>query len=408
MSIKSVIFTDPRRWGIGAQRIDVDARQIIGFAVATKGPAAGHGECLDDESLRQIVEMGNATAAAAATGAIRARMDHPMGANPSSIECPLDKLLGYPTNFRLDGDVVRADLKLLSAAASPASSQLLALASEAPELLGASLVFDVSNPKEHVKARKAGKNPPVRFKAIYAVDFVDLPATNPNGLFSAGTKDNEQEEEAMAKGKLSAYVRNGGLFANVGGDEYEIDMPDEYGGKKMSRKADDEDGEGEQEAAKKHSMTRAELQTERDNAVQAERVYRSQFYSAMTSGGITGKDAEAFEKDFYGRPIEDVKFLAASRIGVRAKGVGEGTGDQEETDAQKAKKKAVAEDATATDRWSAESGLRGMFGCHTDNKDDESYKAGLARFLLQNRRYEADRRAEAARRHGAQSGSEQA
>jgi hypothetical protein len=371
-----------------ATAVDAERRQILGFVVATKGDAAGHGECLDDESLAQIVALGN-SGAAADTGAMRARLNHPNGPNPRSIECPLEQMLGFPRNFRLDGDKVRADLQLLSPLAAPAGDQLLALATEAPWLLGASLVFDVQDPAAHEKARKAGKNPSVRFASIYALDFVDLPATNPQGLFAAG-KDPTNGDKKMAK--LKAYVRNGGLFASVGGDESEIEMPEEYTCKHCTKAAAD----GEDGAKKKHAAEPADPQTHaaqleaaRTDAVKAERVYRSEFDTAAAAAGLTGEPLTKFHSAFYGRPIEDVKFLAASAIGGRAKAVGEGGGgDVAKTDAEKAAEADSAITEACAKRFAADGDLRALWGVQVSQPENPAYKAGLARFTAQAQRPE--------------------
>ena len=375
-----------------ATAVDTERRQILGFVVATKGDAAGHGECIDDESLAEIVALGN-SGAAADTGSMRARLNHPNGPNPKSIECPLEQMLGFPRNFRIDGDKVRADLQLLSPLAAPAGDQLLALAVEAPWLLGASLVFDVQDPSAHEKARKAGRNPPVRFRSIYALDFVDLPATNPMGLFAAGAKTGEK---TMAK--LKAYVRNGGLFASVGGEESEVEMPDEYTCKHCTKAAAEPEEEkgGKKKAGAKGidpQLHAAELETAKTEAVAAERAYRKDFTTAMHAAKLEGAEADKFETDFYGRDLADVKFLASKAIGDRAKAVGEGgAATVVKTDAEKATDAKVAEDTAIAEncakRFAADGDLRALWGVQTDNAEAPAYKVALGRFVAQEQRPE--------------------
>ncbi len=371
------------RGSFTGSKVDREKRQILGFVVTTIGPALGHGETIDEESLQQVVMMGNAVSAG---GPVRARMDHPPRGD-MTIENPLAKLLGRPFNFRIEGNCVRADLQLLSASAAPDGDRLMALAEEAPSMFGASLVFDYADPESHMAAVKKGKNPAVRFGSIFAVDFVDLPATNPSGLFSMSPK----KEAVMAK-KLAAYVRNSGLFVNVGGEEFELDMPSEYGAK-----ADEPDGDEGEESAKggkggKHGRKAAALDAQkiRDDAIASERAYAGDFQTAMHSAELKDKAADDFRKEFYGRPIADVKYLAAHSIGQRAKPVGEGEGEKTAPKPEEvaAKKEAdfVAQCETDFNAELPDGNKRyGMFGVK-QGKGDPRYKEMLARYIAAERK----------------------
>ena len=376
-------------YGLQSPKVDREKRLITGFAVACKGPAAGHGEHLDDTSLDQIVQLGNA--ANTSTGTIRARMDHP--SDEGTIENPLAKILGKPVNFRRDGDVVRADLQLLSAGAAPLADRLLSLAEEAPDLLGASMVFDYADGKAHMKAVQKKQNPPVRIRQIFAIDFVDLPATNPQGLFSAGSN---KEKSMPATGPLKAYVRNGGLFCNVGGDEYAIEMPDE------AKKLDAGDGDGEEGAKKGKQSAKsvdanahaAAIETAKQEAIKEEREYAKAFNTAIATAGISGKAAEEFTTTFYGRRLEDVKFLASAAIGSRAKPVGEGSGDSSKTDAEKQAEADKKFEAECAARFAAktESGEAryALLGVKNSDPTSDEYKAGLRRFVNIERQWVKD------------------
>lgn len=375
------------RGGLQSQSVNVEKRLILGFAVASKGPAAGHGEMIDDETLDQIVKLGNS--ANEKTGVIRARMDHPLAGG--TIENSLDQMLGRPVNFRRDGDVVRADLQLMSSAAAPLGDKLLAMAIEAPELFGASMVFDYINPKEHMRAVADGKNPPVRIRNIYAVDFVDLPATNPQGLFAAG----ENKEPAMAK--LAAFVRNGALMCHVDGTEYEIELPNEAKPKdepKGKEGAEEPDGDEAGKQAAKHSAVPVDAEKIKADAIKAEREYAQSFRTCMDAAGLKGKDADEFHAAFYGRAMEDVKFLASKAIGARTQPVGEGAGEQKpKTDAELAEEKEVEADKIISQRWAADSDLRKLHGVNTSDAKDPQYQARLARLIKAERKCRADEKA---------------
>ena len=358
------------RYGIGAQAVDREKRVIRGFAVATMGPAQGHGEVLDQETLQQIVALGNAN------GPIRCRMDHPAD---DGVANDLEKLLGHATAFRLDGDVVRADLQLLSPAAAPLSDRFLSLAAEAPDLFGASMVF----------AAAKGKGPkpqPVRLKTLFAVDFVDIPAANPFGLFSAGDEDTTVKS-------TKAYCKDGKFFCKFGEEEFELEG---YAPPPPPKKDDEPPGDGKFSAAK--------VAEEREAAKKEEREYAKAFRTALGTAGISGKDAEEFETKFYGRPIEDVKFLASHAIGARAKPVGEGAegkdgkgsaGDGKETPEEK---EAKAIEADATQHFAATRQVRISFGVRTEDKDSDEYKAGLKRYVARCRQWAEDAKPEAQRR----------
>ena len=155
-------------------RVDHGARTIFGVAIATIGTAEGHGVELDRETLRQVVNLGNEKP-------IRCRINHPESERDDDgkeyqpvAANKLETLVGYASNFRIDGDKVLADCKILSPDAAPKGNQILALAAEAPEIFGASMVF--TGKSENGKSRLA---------ELFAIDFVDVPAANPAGLFAA-------------------------------------------------------------------------------------------------------------------------------------------------------------------------------------------------------------------------------
>lgn len=184
--------TDSSKEGI----VDRNTKTIYGVAVATEGPALGHGMDLDQTFLDQVVEAGNG-----AKQGIKARFDHPNASSTS-----MGKAIGRFKSFRKAGSVVRADLHLLkSASKSPDGDlpeYLMELATEDPASFGTSVVF--SGDAEHRLDEEGqplkgpdGKvmNPVARLTKLFAADVVDEPAANPSGLF-----------HSMAEGSLAAKI----------------------------------------------------------------------------------------------------------------------------------------------------------------------------------------------------------
>lgn len=176
--------------------VDKNDRIIYGVAVATEGPALGHGMDLDQVFLEQLVAAGNQ-----AKQGIKARFDHPNASSTS-----MGKAVGRFRSFRKTGSVVRADLHLLkSAERAPEGNYpeyLMELAAEDPQSFGTSIVFSgkpavVLNEDGTRKADESGNPLPrlARLEKLHAADVVDEPAANPSGLF-----------HSMAEGSLAAKI----------------------------------------------------------------------------------------------------------------------------------------------------------------------------------------------------------
>lgn len=178
--------------------VDRERGIIHGYAVITKGPALGHHMTIDDKTLDQVVELGNAK-----TLGVKSRFDHPSASNTS-----MGTFLGRSKAFRRVGDRVLADLHLSEAAKEAPQGDLhgyvLGLAERDPQAFGASIVFEgkseyVLNEDGTRKTDDAGKPLPAlaRVQALLASDVVDEPAANPGGLFS--------REDSLAA-KVSAFL----------------------------------------------------------------------------------------------------------------------------------------------------------------------------------------------------------
>ena len=144
-------------------QVDRESGVIRGVAVITKGPALGHGMFVDDLTLSQVMEQAKTYA-----GGLKVKLDHTTSAS---------EIVGYLKEFRIDGDMVRADLHLLRS--SPRREYILELAETIPDTFGLSIAFSGTD-------EKIGDNWFARCAEIYSADIVSEPAANPSGLFQAG------------------------------------------------------------------------------------------------------------------------------------------------------------------------------------------------------------------------------
>ena len=171
-------------------RVDVEAGVIRGASVATVGEALGRGIRLDATTLENIAELGNASP-------VKMHFTH---GEMFSVD-RLAQIVGRASEFRIDGDQVRADLKISRAAEfAPGGNlraYLLALADEDPEAFGLSIVAggtlvwvmedDSERDAEDMTPPEGAVSnlPAFRVDELQAVDFVDEPAANAAGLFSS-------------------------------------------------------------------------------------------------------------------------------------------------------------------------------------------------------------------------------
>ena len=171
-------------------RVDREKHVIFGVSALQAVEALGHRLMVDQVALQQFVDLGNA-----AKNGLKSRFTHP-GLSADG----LGKHLGRIRNFRVDGDKALGDLYLSETAARSPHGDLRAyvesLADEDPESFGMSMVFEgygVWKLNDGREVEDAGqrpqdareKYPTIRLVATYAVDVVDEPAANRDGLFSA-------------------------------------------------------------------------------------------------------------------------------------------------------------------------------------------------------------------------------
>lgn len=175
--------------GIKTENIDREKGIIRSFSVITHGEVLGHGLWIDDEFLDQLSKSG-----AGRKEGLKSRLTHP-GLSGDG----MGKQIGRAKNYRREGDQVLADLHLYRKANQENVTTVLDLAEEDPAAFGASIVFELDrgamkefegkhSDKDGVfkSPDKANKNSfrHARLAEFLAVDMVDDPAANPEGLFS--------------------------------------------------------------------------------------------------------------------------------------------------------------------------------------------------------------------------------
>lgn len=140
----------------------MDALKFEGISVATVGPALGHQMMVDDVTLLQAEQAGQAGSP------VKVFVDH---------DESIDSLIGFLANFRIEGDQLRADLELL--ASHPQSSFYSEILTKAPNRVGFSMTFSGAPEESEDGTRLA------RVKDLVSVDLVSRPAANPDGVFRA-------------------------------------------------------------------------------------------------------------------------------------------------------------------------------------------------------------------------------
>jgi len=174
--------------------VDRDRHIIYGVSAAQAVEALGHDMILDGRTIAQVVEHGNA-----ARNGVKSRFTHP-GLSSTG----LGKYLGRLRDFRQEGDKALADLHLADSAFKTPEGDLgtyvMDMAEHDPDMFGMSMVIqgrrvwtladgsemDVEDFKEGRRPENATTEKPiVRVKQLMAVDAVDEPAANRDGLFAA-------------------------------------------------------------------------------------------------------------------------------------------------------------------------------------------------------------------------------
>jgi hypothetical protein len=151
-----------------------------GISVATVGPALGHEMFVDDVTLLQAEQAGQAGSP------VKVFVDH---------DESIDSLIGLLNNFRIEEDQLRADLELLSA--HPQAEFYAEILSKAPGRVGFSMAF--SGKPEEVGDRRFA-----RVENLVSVDLVSRPAANREGVFRAGSEPVQVDTSAEGMTENSA------------------------------------------------------------------------------------------------------------------------------------------------------------------------------------------------------------
>jgi hypothetical protein len=155
-----------------------------GISVATVGPALGHEMFVDDVTLLQAEQAGQAGSP------VKVFVDH---------DESIDSLIGLLNNFRIEEDQLRADLELLSA--HPQAEFYAEILSKAPSRVGFSMAFS-GKPEEMGDRRFA------RVENLVSVDLVSRPAANREGVFRAGSEPVQVDTsaEGMTESSVTEQV----------------------------------------------------------------------------------------------------------------------------------------------------------------------------------------------------------
>lgn len=220
MTPSSYGITDPQA------QIDPGAGIIRGVSAIQAVEALGHGMTADAKTLQQCADAINA-----APGGVKSRFTH-----PGMCSDALGKMLGRATNASVIGDKCICDLQLSeSSKVSPDGNlwaYVMARAQEDPASFGLSIAFtgsavwmlddgsEVDEEMDDGSARERPSNavgdlPRARIAALKAVDVVDEPAANRDGLFSATnsladdafhTIDQFSQEKGITTERLSQFA----------------------------------------------------------------------------------------------------------------------------------------------------------------------------------------------------------
>lgn len=163
--------------------VDLESGVIRGAAVMSVGPAEGWGWNIDHTTLEQVHRL------MLAAGQTPSRFKHqgmnadgtPMSAAPEALGSKVAML----SNPRIDGDILRADVKVGSYAENVPGlgnvrAYLLNLAKDAPTELGLSVDFFYT-------IEQRGGLAFARAQSINSIDFVDNPAANRRGLLAVAS-----------------------------------------------------------------------------------------------------------------------------------------------------------------------------------------------------------------------------
>jgi len=192
----------------GGVEVDVQSGQLRNVAIIRRGPAVGWGFDVDEVMLQQVADFlrGKETAC-------HFTHSHAQKTPGMPVVDGIGTIVGHiiPSSVRIENGTVRGDVQLGKFANNGPHGALrdflLNIAQENPRLIGLSIVF--MGKKEVILG--PDKRPVATVGRVFeltAVDFVESPAANPNGLLAVA-EPNEGEETMNPE--LRAYLESKGL-----------------------------------------------------------------------------------------------------------------------------------------------------------------------------------------------------
>ena len=173
--------------------VDTESGVIRNISVITAGVACGHNAppfLIDETTLQNVADAINLTENGMKSRTIHAEVYGEDG---------LKSLAGKIRNARVVGNQVKADFHLGSYADEEDARRLMALAKDAPEDAGLSIVIK----EGHYETIEGEPGIVARIDALYAIDWTGNPAANPAGMLSApakaalAQKDEDMNQEQM-------------------------------------------------------------------------------------------------------------------------------------------------------------------------------------------------------------------
>jgi hypothetical protein len=149
---------------------------IEGVSVISIGEAKGHDVFVDKQTLLEVKACAESY-----RGGVKVNLDHGAG---------IKDIVGYCTNFRIDGDKLLADLNLLES--SHMKEYVLEISTKLPDTFGISISFS-GPPRESNGINFASCS------ELYSADLVQTPAANATGLFSFTAKQVDTFSKQMAE-----------------------------------------------------------------------------------------------------------------------------------------------------------------------------------------------------------------
>ena len=206
-----------------AASVDLEKRIIYGVSMAQAVEALGHGGRLDAISVAQIVALTNGKRSGA-----KSRYTHP-GLSSDG----MGKMLGRMKNARVVGDKAIADLHISDLAFKSPDGNLgeyvLSAAEEEPDAFGFSVVIsadrvwvldngeeipvfdDESGRRNERPTNAVDELPAFRVSELYAVDLVDEPAANRDGMFSVAHLWGTNLDAERVFSELDKYAAEAGF-----------------------------------------------------------------------------------------------------------------------------------------------------------------------------------------------------